>query len=169
MFLRTLIIHRSLCNPKRLSATTGQNLACLTVNTLESIRNDESFNSFYDVILEKVKEHPSVSEPILPRKPPAPSSYELGTSEPHYSSTACDYYRGLYFEAVDCLTSAIKERFTKPAFLVYQNLESLLIKPTKGEDVAKEMGDLSSHFGNDVCPTSLGAQLSTLKVLILKH
>lgn len=53
---------------KRLSATTGQNLARLTVNALESLRNDESFNSFYDVILVKVKEHPSVSEPILPRK-----------------------------------------------------------------------------------------------------
>jgi len=53
---------------KRLSATTGQNLARLTVNALESIRNDESFISFYDIILVKVKEHPSVSEPILPRK-----------------------------------------------------------------------------------------------------
>ena len=48
-------------------------------------------------------------------------------------------------------------------------MESLLIKATKGEDVAKEMGDLSSHFGDDVCPTSLGAQLSTFKVLISKH
>lgn len=45
----------------------------------------------------------------------------------------------------------------------------MLIKATKGEDVAKEMGDLSSHFGDDVCPTSLGAQLSTFKVLISEH
>lgn len=120
--MRTLIIYRSLCNPSDSTATTGQNLARLTVNALESIRNNESFISFYDIILVKVKEHPSVSEPILPRKRRAPSRYEVGTSEPHYSSTARDYYRGLYFEAVNCLTSAIKERFNQPAFLVYQNL-----------------------------------------------
>ena len=55
---------------------------------------------------------------MLPRKRRAPSRYEVGTSEPQYPSTARIYYRGLYFEALDCLTSAIKERFNQPAFLV---------------------------------------------------
>ena len=53
---------------------------------------------------------------MLPRKRRAPSRYEVGTSEPQHPSTARDYYRGLYFEALDCLTSAIKERFNQPAF-----------------------------------------------------
>ena len=44
----------------------------------------------------------------------------MGTSEPQHPSTARDYYRGLYFESLDCLTSAIKERFNQPAFLVYK-------------------------------------------------
>ena len=57
---------------------------------------------------------------MLPRKRRAPSRYEVGTSEPQHLSTARDYYRGLYFEALDCLTSAIKERFNQPAFLVYR-------------------------------------------------
>ena len=34
---------------KKSSATTGQKLACLTVDTLQSLRNDESLNAFYDV------------------------------------------------------------------------------------------------------------------------
>ena len=51
---------------------------------------------------------------MLPRKRRTPSRYEVGTSEPQHQSTACDYYRGLYFEALGCLTSAIKERFNQP-------------------------------------------------------
>ena len=104
LFTHTDNLSKSL-QSKHLSATTGQNLVRLTVNALESIRKDESFHSFYNVSLVKVKEHPSVFEPILPRKRRAPSRYEVGTSEPHYPNTAHDYYRGLYFEAVDCLTS----------------------------------------------------------------
>ena len=57
---------------------------------------------------------------MLPRKRRAPSRYEVGTSEPQHPSTACDHYPGLYFEALDYLTSGIKERFNQPAFLVYK-------------------------------------------------
>lgn len=46
--------------------------------------------------------------------------------------------------------SAIKERFKQPAFLVYKNLESLLVNAAHGNDVAKEMDELSSHFSGDV-------------------
>ena len=44
-----------------------------------------------------------------------------------------------------------------------------LIKATKGEDVAKEMDDSLSRFSEDVCPSTLGAQLSTFQVLLLGH
>ena len=49
---------------KKSSATTGQKLARLTVDTLQSLRIDESFNAFYDVILIKAKELESLSEPV---------------------------------------------------------------------------------------------------------
>ena len=57
---------------------------------------------------------------MLPRKRRTSSRYEVGTSEPQHPSTARDYYRGLHFEALDCLTSAIKERFNQPVFLVFK-------------------------------------------------
>lgn len=80
LFAHTDNISKSL-QSKGISATTGRNLAGLTVKALESIRNDDSFNLFYDVILKKVKEYPSVSEPILPRKRCAPLRYQVETSE----------------------------------------------------------------------------------------
>ena len=145
-----------------------QKLACLTVDTLQSLglRNDESFNAFYDVILVKTKELESLSDPVLPRKRRAPSRYEVGTGKPLYPNTALDFYRSIFYEALDTIISAIKERFNQPAFIVYQNLESLLVKASKGEDVAKELDAFMNDFHGDVCPTTLHAQLSTFKVLM---
>ena len=70
---------------------------------------------------------------------------------------------------LDTIKSAIKERFNQPAFIVYQNLESLLVKASKKEEVAKELDDFMIDFYGDVCqlcPTTLHAQLSTFKVLM---
>ena len=54
LFAHTDNLSKSL-QAKRISAATGQKLARLTLSTLENIRNDESFDSFYDVILIKAK------------------------------------------------------------------------------------------------------------------
>ena len=104
---------------KKSSATTGQKLARLTVDTLQSLRNDESFNAFYDVILVKAKELKSLSKPVFQRKRRAPSRYEVGTGEPYYPNTAQDFYRCIFYEALATIISAIKERFNQPAFTVY--------------------------------------------------
>lgn len=61
---------------------------------------------------------------------------------------------------------AIKERFSQPAFIVYRNLDSLLVKASKGEDTTKELESLVSDFHGDVCPVLLRAQLATSKVLM---
>lgn len=84
---------------KKTSATTGQNLADLTADTLESLRNEESFNAFYDVVLIKAKQIESLS-PVLPRKQRAPSRYEEGTGEPYYPATAREYYCFIFYEAL---------------------------------------------------------------------
>ena len=137
---------------------------------MESITNDESFDSFYDVTLIKAEEHRSLSEPNVPRNRRAPPArYEVGAGEPQYPSTARDYYRAIFFEALDCLISAIKERFKQPAFLVYKDLESLLVNAAHGNDVAKGMDELSSHFSGYVCLAALEAQLSTFKVMMSRH
>ena len=52
------------------------------------------------------------------------------------------------------------ERFNQPAFKVYSNLETLLLKAASGEDTCKEIDDLASKFSGDVNVTSHVAQLS---------
>ena len=56
----------------------------------------------------------------------------MGNAEPTYPDTAHDHYRKISFKAVDYLISSIKERFNQPAFKVYANLETLLLKADKG-------------------------------------
>ena len=143
LFAHTDNHSRSLRNSS-LSAAAGQNLAYFTLQTLETIRSETSFNSFYDTVLIKTKEHPVISEPAVPRKRRAPSRYEVGTAEPTYPNTARDHYRKLYFEAVDHLTSSVKER-----------LETLLLKGANGEDTSKEVDDLASKYSGDVNVNSI--------------
>ena len=91
LFAHTDNLSKSLQSPE-LSATAGQNLAHVTINTLQSIRDDQSFELLYGNILLKAKQHPSIEEPSLPRKRRAPTRYETGSSEPTYPSTAQDHY-----------------------------------------------------------------------------
>ena len=57
-----------------------------------------------------------MSGPILPRRTRAPRRIEIGTGEPTYPVTAQDYYRRIYFEAIDLMMNAIGQRFEQPSF-----------------------------------------------------
>ena len=63
---------------------------------------------------------------MLPRRTRAPKIIEIGTGEPTYPVTARDYYRRIYFEAVDLMMNAIGQRLDQPSFDTYAKMESLL-------------------------------------------
>jgi len=165
LFAHTDNLSKSLQSPS-LSATAGQNLARLTVSTLRSIRDDQSFQLLYESILLKAQQHPSVVEPTLPRKRRAPTRYETGSSEHTYPDTVQDHYRRIYFEVIDHLVNAIGERFNQPAFLIYHSLEDLLLKAIKGDDTSKEMKTVISTFTAEVSETVLEAQLATFRIIM---
>ena len=164
-FAHTDNFSKSLQSPS-LSASAGQHLADLTIKTLQSIRNEELFDAFYDVVLIKVKKYPIIAKPASPRKRCAPAPYEVGIAAPTYPQTARDHYRMIYFEAIDHLIFSIKDRFDQPAFKVYVSLENLLLKAVKGEDTSKELEEFALKFTTDVDVNSLSAQLCTFRVLM---
>ena len=53
---------------------------------------------------------------------------EIGPGKPTYPVTAQDYYRRIYFEAIELMMNAIDLRFDQPSFVTYAKMESLLIK-----------------------------------------
>ena len=57
----------------KMSAISGQRLARATLATFESMRNDQSFNLFFEVVLKKSETHKMVEKPKLGRKRTKPN------------------------------------------------------------------------------------------------
>jgi hypothetical protein len=145
---------------KKLSAAEGQSMAAFTVKTLQSKRCEEKFNAFWDRVKLLGKKN-GVQEPELPRKRKAPSRYEQGKALPEYHKTPEDYYRQIYYEAIDFLMGTIRERFDQPDYKMYVNCEQLLLKAAKGEDYKSEFDKVTQFYGSDFNPSSLQCHLDT--------
>ena len=87
-----------------MSVVTSQRSSAQTVETLKHIHNDESFNAFYDSVLEKKKIFTEVNIPLLGRQRQVPPRYAIGASSSEYPATLRDHYRKVYLEALDLLT-----------------------------------------------------------------
>ena len=94
----------------------------LTVKVLQDMRSDINFDLFWDKV-EMVRNDLDVEEATLPRKRKAPQCYRQGTVEPEFHDTVKDFYRQLYFEAIDLAVISINDRFDQPGFKVYSKLE----------------------------------------------
>ena len=80
---------------------SSKHLVKLTLSTLESIKNETSFDSLFKTILKKKKEHLEISQAVLLRKLNAPIHFEVDEAEPEYPNTEQDRYRWLHYEALD--------------------------------------------------------------------
>ena len=90
-----------------ISAAQGQSVAKLTVNTLQKIRNDQSF----ELLWKKVENKASllgISDPQLPRKRKVPRRFDHGTAAPEYPSSPFDHYKIIYFESLELITYCIE-------------------------------------------------------------
>ena len=150
----------------KMSAVSGQRVANVTKQVLEKMRNNECFKSFYDTVLVKSKQHPSVSEPALPRQRRAPSRFEIGTGAPSYPTTPQDHYRRVYFEAIDLMVNAIDLRFNQASYRVYEKMESFLVKCLNCQDYSTELRYLETNYKDDVNVGTLNAQLEIFKLLM---
>ena len=130
------------------------------------MRNDASFKSFYDSGLTKSKNHLSISEPTLPRKRHTPIRFEIGTGETSYPTTTFDYYKRIYYEAVDLMVNTIDQRFNQPSFVTYATMEAFLIKVLKSEDCSTELQIIETNYADDVVSGTLKAQLEIFKILM---
>lgn len=80
-----------------------------------------------------------VSKAQLPRGRQPPKRIDRGQSDANFPRTEQDYYRSIYFEALDLLGSGIKSRIDKPEYKNHTNLEKLLHKTTSGDDFSSEL------------------------------
>ena len=150
-----------------MSASEGATVASMTVTTLQSLRNEEQFSAFWDLVT-KAQQELSVEEPELPRKKKLPRRFEDGepTNYPQDSKT---YYRRAYFEALELVVNAIQDRFDQPDYRCYRHLEELRIRTVRGEDIDEELRLVCDLYGEDFHRSQLHLHLNTLKAIFPQH
>ncbi len=153
---------------KSMSAAEGQLIASMTVQTLNSIRNDTSFDLFWTKV-NSFATSKNISEPELPRQRKVPKRYEEGISTGYFPESPKEYYKQLFFEAVDLIVNCIKDRFDQQGYKIYSSLESLLMKSCKGESINDDLDFITAFYGDDLDKKTLQAQLQTFRVHFEQH
>ena len=148
---------------KTLSVAEGQQIAEMVVHTLETLRSDTSFDTFW-LKVSKCAESLDIGQPELPRRRKTPRRFDDGLTEGDFHADAKAYYRQHYFEAIDRVVNCIKERFDQPGYNVYRNLEQLLLKSSQRKDITAEFDYVSSFYKDDFQPKLLRAQLLTFGI-----
>ena len=153
---------------EEMSAAQAQSIAAMTVKTLLSIRNEDSFSLFWEKTTNH-SEEVGVNKPKLPRQKRAPSKLNDTTSEHYFPNSVQNHYRAIYFEAIDTLTSSLKDRFDQTDFQMYSKLEQVLIKCAKSDSYEKELVECCLFYDNDFDVSKLRTQLQTFSTLWKEH
>ena len=140
-----------------LTASEGQKIAELTCKTLLRIRDEKSFDLFWESVL-LIQESNDINEPELPRKRKAPARFQAGSCGYH-PSTPKDLYRPMYFECVDHIVNCIHMRFDQPGYGVLMRLENLLLNAAKDQPYDEDLTFVLQHYGSDFNAVSLKTQL----------
>ena len=123
----------TLQNPD-LCAAEAQNVAKLTINTLATLRSDQDASLFYSKILKIAQDNPVVGDPKLPRKRKVPRKIDHGRAAAEHHTDPETFYRQIYYETVDLITSRIKDCFDQEDFKIYVACEQLIINSLNDND-----------------------------------
>ena len=115
-----------LLHSTKMPAIKGKKCADLVIYTLKSMKNDEDFDAFFEVV--KKPAHPTkpAGKATLTRKQKSKiilschtyegyEGYEGPESNAYHPETAHDYFTPVYFQALDAIISVINDRFEKKA------------------------------------------------------
>ena len=120
-----------------------------------------------------MKELPFISEAKLPCKRHAPdysiiyhfSSSSNKQSNAYHPNKPRDYYRVIYYEALDSLIASLKERLDQTCFKAYENLDSLLLKSLSNKSIANEIEYVKCVYEGDLDVDQLVVELQMLKAI----
>ena len=122
------------------------------------MRTDENYELFWARIL-KLHDEFAVGEPIMPRKRKTPARYEDGIGPSDFPSCPKTYYRQIYYETLDLISSFILQRFDQPGFRTYHVLQDLILNAAKGASYEEELETVANFYKDDFHRASLKVQL----------
>lgn len=147
---------------KSVSAAEGQHVGRMVIDTLQSLRTEESYDLFWTKLSTMTDSADiDVEEPQLPRRRKTPKRYDDGLTSGDFHDTPKAYYRQLYYEAIDSIVGSLKDRFNQPGYGVYCKSEELLIKASCKEDFKASLDFVCFFYKDDFNSDILCAQLVT--------
>ena len=145
-----------------MSAAEGQSIAEMTGKTLERIRSNDAFEAFWKVTLIR-REKLAIDAPVLPRQRRLPARYSEGEQLPQYPTNVDEYFKQIYFNAIDSIVSTIRERFNQDGFQKYVLLENLLLHAWNKESYQKELQSVCNFYKDDLNKELLDTQSMILQ------
>ena len=140
-----------------MSAAEGQKIAVMTIRTLQSIRSEGNIQLFGKKVT-KMASDLEVSDPVLPRQRKRPKRYEDG-GEGYFPENVEDFYRPIFFEAVDLVIGGIRAHFDQPGYKLYSKLEEVLVKAAIKENFDEELKFVIEFYKEDFDLRLLGMQV----------
>ena len=80
--------------------------------------------------------------------------YETGTGEGSHPEEVQDYYRHIFFEALDLTINGIQNQFDQPGYQIYSRLESLLVKAANKQDYEEDLDFVTKFYREDCARSS---------------
>ena len=148
-----------------ITAAEGQQLVKLTI---ESIRKEDKFKSFYDRVLLHQSEF-DIGASTLSRKRHAPWWLQIGLTDGNFHSTPEYSYRHIYYEALDLAVEPINSRFNQPGYKVYRNVEDLVLNACRRCPYDTELSNVCDFYKDDISKMQLQVQLPLLKALFAEE
>ena len=144
----------------------GKKCGDLVIDTSKSMRNDEDFNSFFEVIKKVDNPAKLLGKPTSPRKQEKPNysilqyvtGYEVPRAMLIIQKQATTISNQCIFKLL-MVISTINDRFGQPALKKFRNVEELFLKAINQADLSKELKVLESDFRGDFDRNQLESEL----------
>ena len=131
------------------------------------LRSDEEFERFFSTAVTAAAEF-KICGPELPRCRRRPSRMDDG-SMPHQYPNPKAFYRRIYFEACDLLSSELEHRFQNQHIPSVLAIEQMLLKAANGSSYQNELSTVeASHFKNVIDWAGLSRHLPILQDVVKK-
>ena len=129
---------------------------------LDRQRNKESFDIFYQST--ETKAAARTEEPCLPRYKRVPKRLDSGPENVRFES-AKDYYRHMYYDALDTVRGQLEKRFLNQNLIIAHQMEELLINAANGSDFTLSQS-IKDMYEEDVDMNKLLTQLTLMEDMV---
>ena len=85
------------------------------------------------------------------------------TSEANFRDNLRDNYQKRFYQAIDVLVFSVRDYFDQPSFLVFEQLEMLLLIELKGENTSSELELMMKRYGDGKNVNYLTVELNLFK------